>query len=206
MGWFIRDVDRADYELMLLLGPVVTSVNYGVGINPDDRVTAYNGVNEVTGSTISVGTWNHMAMVVEGTGAGQFKAYLNGVLDVTHDGNVAVTAGRMIFGNNVDSQFLNGRVAAIKVWDVALTADEIKQEVRCIRPVRLASLNSGFPMFPGSGERVRDYSGLGRNLVEAGTLVDEDPPDVSWGANPILVPFAAAGGAVTAQPFMFVIT
>lgn len=206
MGWFIRDVDRAATECFITFGGITGAAYYALGVDSTDTLFVWNDGAAPTGSTVTAGTWNHMALVVEGTGAGQVKVYLNGVLDITGDGNAALTAARLVLCNNHNLEFINGRAAAVKVWDAALTADEIKQEVRCIRPVRLASLNSGFPMFPGSGERVRDYSGLGRDLVEAGTLVDEDPPDVSWGASPMLVPFAAAGGAVTVQPFMFVIT
>jgi hypothetical protein len=33
----------------------------------------------------------------------------------------------------------------------------------------------GWPLFPGSGERVKDYSGLGRDWTEGGTLTADAP-------------------------------
>lgn len=190
MGWFIRDVDRGAPETIMEIGTATAFHNdfYQTSINTSDQLNIYNFSSSVTGSVISVGAWNHIAMVVEGTGAGQFKAYLNGVLDITHAGNGSISAaGRMWFGNNNYTEFLNGRVGPWKVWDVALTAAEIAQEFRCIRPVRFANINSWSPCFPGSGERVRDYSGFGRDLTEMGTITDESPPPVSWGASPIIV-------------------
>ena len=38
-----------------------------------------------------------------------------------------------------------------------------------------------WPIFPGSGERVRDYGASGRDWTEGGTLTDEAGPPVPWG-------------------------
>lgn len=184
MGWFYISVDRAALSTFLAFGPATLSNYYQAYITGARNFRLYNGPggNVAGASTLSVGQWYHIAMTVSGTGASQFLGYVNGVLDATHSGQASLTAGKLWVGNDNDTEWLNGRAAAIKVWDTALTAAEIQQEMHTLRPQRLADLNAYYPVFPGSGERVRDYSGNGRDWTEAGTLADEDPPPVGWGA------------------------
>lgn len=148
-----------------------------------------------SGTTLSTGTWYHVAIVR--ASATDCRLYLNGALDIgpdTRDVSGRSAATRLEWGAfaSVNLSRFDGRVAAIKIWDAALSAEEVAAEVRSIRPQRLANLNGWWPCFPGSGERARDYSGNGRNWTESGTLTDEDPPPVGWGAAALLVPYAAA--------------
>jgi hypothetical protein len=100
------------------------------------------------------------------------------------------------FGDSVfTGEFLNGRLAYCKAWTTNLSDAELIAESNSIRPIRTADLWGFWPMFPGSGERVRDYSGNGNNLTEGGTLTDEEPPAVSWGAPIFVLPWVATGGA-----------
>lgn len=86
---------------------------------------------------------------------------------------------------------IDGRYAYYKIWSGAkLTLTEFQQEALAIRPIRFANLFAFYPMFPGTGERGRDYSGNGANLTENGSLTDEDQPPVSYGA-PNVINFSA---------------
>lgn len=148
-----------------------------------------------SGTTLSTGTWYHVAIVR--ASATDCRLYLNGALDIgpdTRDVSGRSAATRLEWGAfaSVNLSRFDGRVAAIKIWDAALSAEEVAAEVRSIRPQRLANLNGWWPCFPGAGERARDYSGNGRDWTESGTLTDEDPPPVGWGAAALLVPYAAA--------------
>lgn len=154
-----------------------------------------------SGTTLSTGTWYHVAIVR--ASATDCRLYLNGALDIgpdTRDVSGRSAATRLEWGAfaSVNLSRFDGRVAAIKIWDAALSAEEVAAEVRSIRPQRLANLNGWWPCFPGSGERARDYSGNGRNWTESGTLTDEDPPPVGWGAAALLLPYAAGGNALLA--------
>jgi hypothetical protein len=134
------------------------------------------------GSSVSYGAWQHWAMVRRDSS--HLDTYLNGVLDATSNQSVSgrAAAAQLDIGNtNAASAYFNGRVFAIKAWNVALTAAEIQEEMRTIRPVRLANLWGWWPGRPGSGERAKDYSGNGRNFTEGGTLTDEDAGPISWG-------------------------
>jgi hypothetical protein len=92
---------------------------------------------------------------------------------------------------------LNGRMYALKAWTVALTAAEILTEMRSVRPIRLANYWGWWPARPGATERLKDYSGNGRNWTEVGTLTDEDPAPIWWGARPSKAGFTRAPLAFT---------
>ena len=133
-----------------------------------------------TGSSLSVATWYHLAFVHNGT---SLTLYLNGVSNVTLTDSTTFTLAYFLLGSNTTANWLNGRIAAIKVWNAALTQAEIQQEIYTIRPNRFADLYGWWPAFPGATERLADYSGNGRTWTAGGTLTDEDPPPVSWGAD-----------------------
>lgn len=195
-GWGYRSVDRGSFETLFAFGPGSGSSYYQLFVNSSDQFRVWNGTGSSAGTTVlSTGTWYHLALVVEGTGTNQCKSYLDGVLNTTTDGNAALTAGKLWLANDNDTEWLNGRLCAVKIYDVALTAAEVAQEMHGIRPTRFADLNGWYPTFPGSGERGRDYSGSGRDFTEEGTLTDEDPAPVSWSAPVLLLPFAAATAA-----------
>jgi hypothetical protein len=112
---------------------------------------------------------------------------------VAHSGTTVT--GQLNFGDKspAGGEFLNGSVAAIKVWDAVLTDAEILRESFTIRFQRKENLNFWAPCFAGVGERTRDYSGNARDLTAGGTLTDEEAPPVSWGGAPIIIwPTAAA--------------
>lgn len=201
MGWFRRVAANAGSEDFLSFG---TSTDfYGLGEEGNTGLFGlWNSSVSVTGTAIALGDWNHAAVVVAGTGTNQAKAYLNGVLDITNNGSTQPTATTLMVGNSSGSDWLDGRAAAIKIWDVALSAEEVAQEANSILPVRFANLNGFYPCFPGATERLVDYSGNGRDWTANGSLVDEDPPPVSWGGPVQLFPFVApAAGASMPHPW-----
>lgn len=153
----------------------------------NDGVTLRGEVNDiaVTGTTLSIQTWYHIALVR--AGVTNYKVYLNGVEDisVTEDVTGNGTAIVLCFGEfSLSSSYpADIRMSAIKFYEAALTPDEIKNEMNSVLPKRTANLNGWYPCLPGTPERARDYSGNGNNLTEEGTITDADPPPVSWGAS-----------------------
>lgn len=189
MGWFNANSfsSLSSASIFFRFGDATGSNAYyiyttsGASANPIISTGTSNSFDG--GTNLNTNQWYHVAMVVRGTGAGQVEGWFDGVQNsaVTADGNASNTAGKLWIGSDALSETFDGRVAFVKVWGAALPAAEIVQEMRVGRPVRLANLWGFFPMFPGSGERTRDYSGLGNTLTENGTLTDEDPPPVSYG-------------------------
>lgn len=183
MGWFQIVVDRNAFSCFMAFGSNAGGGAYYALQTPADGTTLalWNNSSSVSGTGLSTGTWYHLAFTCAGTGAGQLLAYLNGVLDITHSGNAGPSAGRIEIGNDLDSEFLNGRAAAIKIYSAVLTAAEIAQEMRQILPLRTANLNGYYPLFSTDDDEI-DFSGAGNNWTVTGTLATEDGPPIPWGA------------------------
>lgn len=136
----------------------------------------------ISGSVLSIGQWYHMALVRSGF---QLRGYLNGTLDA--QANIVV-AGRTAqtrteFGGRLsaNSDRMDGRVASIKIWEgLTPSVNQIRTEMWQTIPL-LSGPHSWYPCFPGSVERLRDYSQNGRTWTESGTLTDEAGPPIRWG-------------------------
>lgn len=147
----------------------------------------------------AVNTWVHLALVRES--ATVLKAYADGALIATVttasvSGRNPATFLRIGDTPGADGVF-NGRVAYVKAWSAGLTIDEVAAEMRTIAPRRMTNLYGWWPTWGGATERARDYSGNARAWTETGTLTDEDPPPVSWGAGVLWLPFAATTQTVS---------
>lgn len=141
-----------------------------------------------TGSTLSAGTYRHLAMVRVSTT--ELRLYLDGVLDIT-DSTTANVSGRtaiqrMLLGLWQSAGFgasdpYDGRYAYVKAWQAQLSAGEIAIEMAMAEPGRAAGLYGFWPMEAGS-TRSAEFSGSGRVLTENGTLTDEAMPSLVFGA------------------------
>lgn len=153
----------------------------GVTIGVRSRALGVGGT--ISGSALALNTWYHLAMVRES--ATSLKLYVDGVLDATATQSISGrnTILRMELGaeSSADIGPMNGRVAGIKAWSVGLTQPQVANERFTLIPRRLANPYAWWPCFPGITDRLRDYSGNGRNWTEGGTLTDEAGPPVAWG-------------------------
>lgn len=180
MAWFKISVDRNTFSSALVLKHA-TAGGYSIGTDIDGTThSLFLTGGNVNGTALTVGTWYHTAFVIDGTSTGNFKGYLNGVLDITTGATTGSLseirlATRVVGG----SEWLNGCLAAVKIYDAALTAAEINAERFQIAPMRWENLNSFFPLFTAA-DAATDYSGYGRNLTVAGTLATEDAPPIPW--------------------------
>jgi hypothetical protein len=116
------------------------------------------------------------------------------VLDITAASMPgSVTNAKLWIGNDNDAEFLNGRAAAIKLYDAVLTPAEIVQEMRQYLPARTANNNGWYPLFTTNDDQT-DFSGLGRDWTVGGTLATEDGPPIPWksGQSKIYLPLSAA--------------
>jgi hypothetical protein len=195
--WAYLSVDRNSYSEVMTYGNN-SSTFYQYGTKGDGTTLgSYNGSVEGTGVAWTVGTWKHLAMTVAGTGAGQFLCYQNGVVDTTLAGNASVTSVGLRLGTNfgTSSEWFNGRIAAVKIYDVALTQAAIVNEMRQYLPFRTANLNMWCPMLVHTD--TKDYSGAGRTWTsDGGALATEDGPPIPWARQPSF----ARGGVGAAPP------
>ncbi len=176
-GWFRIVTDTNDYATIVQFND-----DYRMTLGSNGTVfQLYNGTSEDDGTNLSTGIWYHLAMTATAIGGGTMYGYLNGVQDTTLSGS-GTTTGNLAIGqypSDTAEQF-DGRVFALKSWTAALSAAELAQEMYSITPVRQTNKYSWWPMFPGSAERLRDYSGDGRSWTEHGTLTDENSPPIVW--------------------------
>jgi len=78
------------------------------------------------GGTITVGTWNHFAVVVD-TLADTVKVYSNGADAVNYgmSGFTKATSGAMQFGRSGTTDYLNGSLSALTMYNSALSAAQV---------------------------------------------------------------------------------
>lgn len=166
-----------------------------VGVNPDfysmlhetganDRLRLYNGAFSFLGTTSpGLTTWFHAAMTVSGSSAGQFLGYLNGVLEITGDARTMVPTAQIQLGRNPDADQFNGRMAGLKIWSTALTAEEIATEMGQLVPVRTDNLNTWCPFLDSTAVGLTNYNNTGAWTI-IGTITTEDGPPVPWMLRP----------------------
>lgn len=190
--WFYMDVDRNAAGVLFAMLNATGTVFQGLYLRATGTTLAID-VNGgiVGGSELATGQWYHLFYQRVGN---DHTAYINGVLDITNTGNPALTTAFVVLGSNSVS-FIDGRIGVVKMWSgigAAFTAAEIVAEIRTIRPVRTANIHAWHPTFASAG--TQDYSGTGHTLTVNGSAAAIDNPPVSWGAGPLLLPYAASGG------------
>ena len=195
MAWIYISTDRNDYTGFFGLGSTEVVATTGTGTT----ILFYDGSIERTGTNLTAATWYHLAYSSQGdTINDDWAVYLNGATDISHTGRSLASAGtNMYLGNDEFDEWLNGRLAHVKIWNAQLTQAEIQQEMYTIRPQRYANLWCWMPMIETASSRDNEWSGSGNTWTENGTLSDEDGPPISWGVAPWVVPFVATGGGGT---------
>ena len=105
-------------------------------------------------------------------------------------------------GNYAYGSAANAAYDGWKMYDAALSDDEVVNELKRKAPVRRANLTGWWPMIGTTkAEAIKDFTGTG-NLVETGTaFAVEDGSPTSWGGSPFLVQSSAAAASLTATLF-----
>jgi len=184
MAWAYISVDRAaDSYIFQWCNASSTNGSY-CGINSTRQLFVEENTNRTTGSTLAVGTWYHIAMA---TGPSNVTVYLNGVQDAQRASGTFTPAFLQWGGG---TGFLNGNVSALKAFTVEMTATQITQEMRSVRPLG-GSVHGFWPSILHTD--LEDLSGTGRTLTLNGTQLTEDGPPVGWGATPYVIRNPAAG-------------
>lgn len=138
--------------------------------------------SDITGPTLSTGTWYFICGVYSGSSSDHLYHATAAEADLT---DVSGTVGTInwngsfwIGRDSFTTSCLDGRIAAVKVWSAALTADEVANERFYHAPQRTTNLLAWYPF--DTGPSTADFSGNARTLTEAGTVTGEDGPPISW--------------------------
>lgn len=151
------------------------------GIDASGEINLWNGTSGFFGSGVTLGVWLNLTTVIYNTAANGVYIYRNGISDVVGSTGTSGTTSKIWLG--VDqaptTDWLNGAIACCKIWNAALTADEVKTEVRQFLPVRQANLSAFYPFFSISNDTA-DYSVNAITLTKVGTLTDTEGPPIPW--------------------------
>jgi hypothetical protein len=127
----------------------------------DTKMTLGNSSTSVQGTTVitavAVGGYRTLTLTCEGTGAGQFLGYLDGVLEVTHSGHVNPTAPTVRI-SSAGAAAGGTWYLSFKFWEGVLSPAEMLLEHRQVCPRRIEGLKAFLPLFL---DFTNDYSGNG---------------------------------------------
>ena len=189
--WFLRFND----------GPPLTLQFGGFG----------SGQATLTSSTVTTGTWYHVAgtYVPTSGGNGNWALYVNGISVATATNTQGPehsaeppAIGAAIF-SGAPQRFLNGRAADAAGWNVVLSAGEIAALANGARPntIRPTALQGWWPL-DGLQSPEPDLSGKATNGTVTGTaLAPGGPPVMQFTPRwpQVLAPPASAGSVGTAN-------
>ena len=108
-------------------------------INDNGQLSHSIGCHQVytTNQTITTNTWHHTVVVKKGTGAnsaGNIDLYVDGLLitDKTVNGtgtqNIGTASFVTVGAGSGPTELFNGKISKPKIWNVALTAEEVAME------------------------------------------------------------------------------
>ena len=163
-----------------------TTRSYNLSINsggsPEFSVQTVNGLMTAASTVpLTTGTWAHVAATYDGT---NITIYVNGEQTgtVLHSGSITNNTSPLFIGKTGPSlAFYNGSLDEVKIWSVARTASQIRQ-----------NMHTKFPDFsqPDLVVNLHLDEGLGSNLTadasgncNSGTLVNMDvqnTPLTTW--------------------------
>jgi hypothetical protein len=135
------------------------------------------GVQRIAGSSMTVGAWYRIGLVVNGTSTVLYQSDANtpsttAFTTATFTDPSGVTV--LSLGASASTiEPLNGRMAAVKFWTAALTKAEIDAELTQVNPIRTVNLQRFYPLH---NAELTDYSG-NRNDLTAGSVAATTEPD-----------------------------
>ena len=211
-SWVNSDV-TSTLEYVLSVGDNSGLDHWGIGIDASDQAIA-QAIGAATGTstttaTISSSTWHHVVGVF--TSSTSRTAYLDGTAGTENTTSVSPgflneTAIGKRSRSAGGSDPWDGKISEVAIWNVALTAGEIKTLSNGVSPfrVRPESLLAYWPMHGlTSSSNETDYSGGGNTMTQAGTPASADHSPVApmiggFSYDPIGIPFFGGIDSVSA--------
>ena len=186
--WARIDVDRNTFS---------SAWNIDDGTNALQLQTNSDGVTWMifdTGSGITdlfaatVGVWYFIAVVKDSNPSGTKAYWATATEDALNTGtsthSVSASMNNLMIGESVaGGEWLNGSIAAVKIWQgVTLTQAEIENERFQYLPHRTANLYAFYPFLEGgtgAGAK-QDFSGNGNTLSGGTNSATTDGPPIPW--------------------------
>lgn len=162
--WFNSDNNGGNFgAIPVYIGDPATTNRYLLALFASKiEIVSRNAANAngtaISTSTFSTGTWTHGAGVYTSTSSR--SVYFNGINEATNTTTISpssitrIQIGRQEFNNNAGISWVDGRLAEVGIWDVALTAAEV------------ASLAKGMSCDKVRPQSLKFYAPLVRDLQD----------------------------------------
>jgi hypothetical protein len=178
MGWRKINSNTGGLQTFFSLNDDVPNeyIFWGVLSNLTHYIERGNTGLAISGSTLSTGTWYHVALVHNAAGSPRWQIYLNAVSEGT-DGDTGTKPDptRMEAGGwlSANGNRLDGKCAYDRAWTRALNSTEIATEKAATSAVSSTNLYGDWPLISD----ILDISGNGRDWTQGGALTfDADSP------------------------------
>ena len=180
--WAKLSTDRNTFSTIWASDSSTTNYQY---IQTDSDGTSlrawHSDGSAITGPSMTVGTWYRVALVVSGTTATFYWGTATGALSSAQDTTwpafsptpTTFRVGASVFAG----EWLNGVVANLKHYTVALSVAELEHELAQYQPRRITSLARFHPFV---AVETTDYSGNARTLSGGTGATREDGPPIPW--------------------------
>ena len=149
---------------------------------------AGSGSTQTAGPAATTGTWYRYAAVINGTAATLYTGTATSQLSVaTQSANYVQPTGTLSWklgGSTANSNNAAGELANVKIYNAALTQQEIEEEMWQYLPKRTANISRWYPLVVNE---LNDWSGMGRTLTGGTGVTTTTGPPISWGGNSPLV-------------------
>lgn len=161
-----------------------------------------------TSSAVSVGSWHHVVVSYDGSSdASGVSIYVDGIaqpFQIDYNGLTGTTLNNTWdprIGARVDnSLFFNGSIDEVRIWDVARTEQEIRENMHLTLPSCEAGLKAYYQMNEGAGTTVADKTGNSNTgtLTNGPTWATSEVNvgnDVAAASNSVTISTVAAGAS-----------
>lgn len=172
----------SDLNTLIRLGDVSGNTFYEL-CESGSKIKVYDGSHNAGTSTIITNTWYHAAIVAANiAGARHLTAVFSGVQEVSFDSATTFTPQNFTVGDSQTNDPLSGDIAALKIWNVALSVGEIQNEMLYYMAKRAEGLIGLYPFMASPlGEALVDMSGGAFDWTAQGsapTIIDGPP--INW--------------------------
>ncbi len=134
--------------------------------------------------TVPANSWTHVAGVYDAS-AQTMTVYLNGSIPSS---TLSGTVGNSLYSQTASfyigrrlqtGQYFKGVITQLRVWNVVRTQAQVQMDMVTPFIGPTAGLVLEYPMLPGSGQTLTDYSGTGNNGT-LGSSAGIDTNDPQW--------------------------
>ena len=130
-----------------------------------------NGI--AIGSGAEDGNWHHISMTWQQNTTNGFKSYLDGALVAQRDSSdtpIPNLSSNLYFGSwNGTSEFMTGQLDEVRIWNVARTATQIRENIHLTLNGTESGLVSYYQFNEGAGTTASDITGGHDGTLQNGT-------------------------------------